>query len=96
MAVNIKLPDNVLLIYAETKFGAIVVFTNEQALGWRKGEGWIPYDYGGEILSGKEWDYWEKITEEQALARIKEIEKYGYEYKSKAISYTVSSDFDDI
>jgi hypothetical protein len=96
MAVDIKLPEDVLDCYVLDEFGGVVVFTPKASLAWRKGKGWVDYPYGIDILNGKDASDVYPISKEQALARIKEIEKYGFEYRSKMANYVVSSDFDDI
>lgn len=46
---------------------------NGDWFGYRKGQGWFPYNEGQDIESGHDWD-WYKISESQAYTRIKEIE----------------------
>jgi hypothetical protein len=82
----IEFPDETYKYFVDVCSGGILVFCKKGAYIWRKGEGWVYYEDSVEVEYGEDWDMWDIITEEQALARIKEIEEYGYEYKSKVLN----------
>lgn len=84
---EIKLKPDTNACYVRDNIGAIAIRTKFGWYTWKKGEGWVLFPQGNDISNGKSAGDWGYITEEQALARIEEIEKVGYDVKSKVVDY---------